>query len=106
MRKAVATLLLAAALVGCSTMTTTTATIGYQHQPLVTNVSQGTLSGIKFGGNLVYSMDRNVSRFGACLGTGYDWTDKPSLNTGSTDVTTTTPSHGLAGTVCHVSDLP
>ena len=99
--------LLAAAVIlaGCSTLTTTTATLGYAHQPLRTDLTAGTLSGVKFGGQVVYQMDRTVSRFGGCVSAGYDWTDKASAAITADGIISTIPSHGLLGGVCHISDV-
>ena len=95
-----ALLLAAAALMaGCTTLTTTSASVTFLHSPLEGN-SPTDQSGMVYGAELTYEVDRGQSRIGGCGLLGRHTKERPRVSDA-----TALHYNSVIGSFCHKSDI-
>lgn len=91
-----------AVMAGCSTLTTTTASVTFLHSPPQAGPMANTASGLIVGGQLLYEVDRGQSRLGGCGIVGRQMSDPPMSESPKDDYQ---PFNVLQGSFCHKSDI-
>ena len=87
------------ALAGCTTLTTTSASVTFLHSPLEGN-SPADQSGIIYGAELTYEVDRGQSRIGGCGLLGRHTKERPRVSDA-----TALHFNSVIGSLCHMSDI-
>ena len=86
-------------LAGCTTLTTTSASVTFLHSPLEGN-SPTDQSGMIYGAELTYEVDRGQSRIGGCGLLGRHTKERPRVSDA-----TALHFNSVIGSLCHMSDI-